>query len=295
MTTAIHKWLTTLCLMAAAGIAVAKPTVVVGGKSFTEQQVIAEMTALVLKNAGFDVDKRVDMGSSVLRAAQENGQVDVYWEYTGTALVIYNKVQERLDRMGTYERVKSMDEPKGLIWLNPSEANNTYAFAMRKEQAAADNIVTLSDLAATMNQGSKYLFASNAEFYSRSDGLKPLHEMYGFEFPRSQIKRMDGGLTYQALRDQQVDVALVLATDGRIQAFDFVLLEDDKSFFPSYALTPVIRADVLAANPEIADLLNALSAKLDSSIMSGLNAEVDVQRKSVESVAENFLKENGLL
>ncbi|MCB1835577.1 MAG: glycine/betaine ABC transporter substrate-binding protein, partial [Geminicoccaceae bacterium] len=138
-------------------------------------------------------------------------------------------------------------------------------------------------------------FGSNAEFYARPDGLKPLQEAYGFEFGRAQIKRMDSGLVYQALRDEQVDVGLVFATDGRIPAFGFTVLEDDKGYFPAYALAPVIRAEVLEANPELGDLLDAVSAKLDDDVMAGLNAKVDVDKVSIENVADQFLKENGLI
>ena len=145
-----------------------------------------------------------------------------------------------------------------------------------------------------MKGGAKLTFASNAEFYARPDGLKPLEEKYGFEFPRENVKRMDTGLVYQALKDKQVDVGLVFATDGRVPAFNFVVLKDDKGFFPNYALTPVVRKEVLDANPKLAEYLNALSAKLDDATMARLNASVDVDKKTVEDVARDFLKEQGL-
>ncbi|MNP50502.1 Glycine betaine/carnitine/choline-binding protein OpuCC precursor [compost metagenome] len=106
---------------------------------------------------------------------------------------------------------------------------------------------------------------------------------------------MDGGLTYQALRDGQVDLALVLSTDGRIPAFGFVVLQDDKGFFPSYALTPVIRTEVFKENPKIGELLNALSSKLDDDTIAGLNSRVDVGRESIESVSKEFLQKSKLL
>jgi osmoprotectant transport system substrate-binding protein len=137
--------------------------------------------------------------------------------------------------------------------------------------------------------------ASNAEFYARPDGLKPLEKDYGFDFGRANIKRMDTGLVYQALKDSQVDVGVVFATDGRIPAFNFVTLKDDKGYFPSYALAPVIRKEVLDKHPELADLMDAISAKLTDKVMAGLNANVDVDKVSVENVAAAFLKENGLI
>lgn len=180
------------------------------------------------------------------------------------------------------------------MWLNPSKANNTYAFALRKDDAAAKGIKSLSDLAAKVKGGQNLKFACNAEFYARPDGLGPLQKTYGFEFSRDNVVRMDTGLVYQALRDKQVDVGLVFATDGRIPAFDFVVLTDDKGYFPNYALTPVVRKAALDKNPKIADVLNELSAKLDDQVMAKLNARIDVEKKTVEDVAAGFLKEEKL-
>jgi osmoprotectant transport system substrate-binding protein len=231
----------------------------------------------------------------VLRQAQENGQIDVYWEYTGTSLITYNKVTEKLSDADTYKRVKELDAAKGLVWLNPSKANNTYALAMNSDEAKRQNIASISDLAAKVKGGGKFTFASSAEFYARPDGLKPLEQMYGFEFGREDVKRMDTGLLYQALRDKQVNVSLVFATDGRVPAFNFVVLKDDKGFFPAYALTPVVTKKYLDANPKVADILNSLSAKLDDATMARLNATVDVEKKTVEEVAQTFLKQQGLI
>jgi len=269
--------------------------IVVGGKNFTEQQIMSQMTAQLLQAKGFKPDVKAGMGSAVVRQAQENGQIDVYWEYTGTSLITYNKINDRLSPADTYAKVKELDAAKGLVWLNPSKANNTYSLAMNADDAKKQGIVSISDLAAKVKGGAKLTFASNAEFYARPDGLKPLEEKYGFEFPREAVKRMDTGLVYQALKERQVDVGLVFATDGRVPAFNFVVLKDDKGYFPNYALTPVVRKQVLDANPKLAEYLNALSAKLDDATMARLNASVDVDKKTVEDVAKTFLKEQGLV
>ncbi|HEX6611222.1 MAG TPA: glycine betaine ABC transporter substrate-binding protein [Hyphomicrobiaceae bacterium] len=287
-------------LLAAASLMLLAPqaaaqTVVVGGKNFTEQQLMSEMTALLLRAKGLTVDKRAGLGSAALRQAQENGQVDVYWEYTGTSLITYNKVTDKLDPAATYAKVKELDAAKGLVWLNPSKANNTYAIAMRKADAAAKGIKSLSDLAAKVKGGEAIKFASNAEFYARPDGLAPLQKTYDFEFGRENVVRMDTGLVYQALRDKQVDAGLVFATDGRVPAFDFVILNDDKGYFPSYALTPVVRKETLDKNPKIAEALNSLSSKLDDAVMARLNASVDVDKKTVEDVAKEFLTSQKLI
>jgi len=288
-------------LLAAAGLALglssasAQSIIVVGGKNFTEQQIMAEMTSQLLQAKGFKTDKRAGLGTAPLRQAQEAGQVDVYWEYTGTSLITFNKVTDKLDAAATYAKVKELDAAKGLVWLNPSKANNTYALAMRKDDAQAKGIKSLSDLAAKVKGGQNLKLASNAEFYARPDGLAPLQQTYGFEFGRENVVRMDTGLVYQALKDKQVDVALVFATDGRVPAFDFVVLADDKGFFPSYALTPVVRKETLDKNPKLADVLNGLSAKLDDATMAKLNASVDVDKKTVEEVSTSFLKSQSLI
>lgn len=283
-------------VVAAGGVTAATAdTIVVGGKNFTEQQILSSITAQLLEAKGYNVDNRSGMGSAAVRQAMENGQIDVYWEYTGTSLITYNKVKEKLNAAQTYAKVKELDAKKGIVWLNPSKANNTYALAMRQKEADKLNIHTLSELAAHVNAKHDLTFASNAEFYARPDGLKPMEKAYGFHFERSHIKRMDSGLVYQALKNGDVDVGLVFATDGRIPAFHFVVLKDDKGFFPSYALCPVIRAEVLKKHPDIGQLLNKVSAKLDDKVMAGLNAKVDVDKVSVENVAKDFLKQNGFI
>lgn len=269
--------------------------IVVGGKNFTEQQLLSSITEQLLAAEGYDVDNRAGMGSAAVRQAMENGQIDVYWEYTGTSLITYNKVEGTFSADETYAKVKELDGEKGLVWLNPSDANNTYALAMRAADAEDKGIASLSDLAARVNGEGDLTFGSNAEFYARADGLKPLQDAYGFEFGRSNVKRMDTGLVYQALKDGQVDVGLVFATDGRIPAFDFVVLEDDKGYFPAYALAPVIRQEVLDAHPELADILNGVAAILNDDVMAALNARVDVEKVSIENVATDFLKEHGLI
>ena len=292
--TRIFAFLATAVISATA-TSVTAQNIVVGGKNFTEQQIMSQMTAQLLQAKGFKPDVKAGMGSAVLRQAQESGQIDVYWEYTGTSLITYNKITERLSPADTYAKVKELDAAKGLVWLNPSKANNTYSLAMNQDEAKKLGIATISDLAAKVKGGAKLTLASNAEFYARPDGLKPLEERYGFEFPRESVKRMDTGLVYQALKEKQVDVGLVFATDGRVPAFNFVVLKDDKGFFPNYALTPVVRKQVLDANPKLAEYLNALSAKLDDATMARLNASVDVDKKTVEDVARTFLKEQGLV
>lgn len=275
--------------------AVAAQEIVVGGKGFTEQLLIAEMTEQILTAEGFDVDKRDGMGSTVLRGAQLNGQVDIYWEYTGTSLVTYNKIEEKLGAEETYERVRDLDAEQGLTWLAPSEANNSYGLAVRSDSEAMTDVQTLSDLAALFNDGDDVDIAVNTEFPRRPDGLPGLEEVYGFDVGRRNQKSMEQGLTYQALDAGEVEVAQITTTDGRIPAFDLRVLEDDKEFFPSYALAPVIRTETLEAHPELEAPLSALAAVLNNDIMQRLNARVDVEKQPVEDVAQSFLTEQGMM
>ena len=271
-------------------------SIVVGGKGFTEQLLLAEITGQYLTAKGYDVELKTGMGTSLVREALENKQVDVYWEYTGTAFLNFHK-NKFANQPGDeiYDAVKAKDAGIGIVWLNASAANNTYALAVRQADAQSKSLKSLEDLAAKLNSGEKLTFGCNIEFYKRDDGLKPLQKAYGFKFPRSDVKRMETGLVYKALKDGDVDVGLVFATDGRIPAFNFVVLKDTKNYFPAYAITPTIRKETLDANPDLADHLNKLSALFDDATMSALNAEVDVDKKSVTEVAKGFLKSKGLV
>lgn len=283
-------------IAAALSVSASAQTIVVGGKSFTEQQIMTAMTVELLKARGFAPKREAGMGSAAVRAALENGQVDVYWEYTGTGLGVFNKITDKFSSAEeAYKRIKEVDGAKGIVWLNMSPVNNTYAFAMNRDQAQKLNIVTVSDLAKAVKGGAKLTFASNAEFYARPDGLPGWQSAYGFEFDRDNVKRMDTGLVYSALKDRQVDTGVVFATDGRIPAFNFVVLKDDKHYAAPYNLTPVVRKEILDKYPKVADALNALSAKLNDETMAKLNASVDVDKKTVEDVASAFLKSNGLI
>lgn len=271
-------------------------TIVVGGKNFTEQFLMAEMTSQYLDAKGFKVEMRSGFDTTSLRRAQEADLVDLYWEYTGTSLREFNKITEQLGPADTYARVKQLDAKKNLIWLTPSRVNNTYALAMRRADAAEGGISTISDLAARVLKGERVIFASNPEFYERSDGLRPLERAYGFEFGRDRVVRLDTDLIYQVLRDLKlIDVGLVFGTDGRIPAYNLVILKDDKEFFPTYAMAPVVRRQVLERSPDLAMHLDRLSSLLDNETMARLIGRIDLDKVRIAAVASEFLRGNGLL
>src|SRR5215207_10805454 len=279
-----------------APIAALAQTLVVGGKHFTEQVLMAEMTSQLLTAKGLRVETRSGFDTTSLRKAQETGVVDLYWEYTGTSLREFNKVTEKLSPAETYARVKQLDMQKGLVWLPPSRVNNTYALAMRRADALDKRITTISDLAPTVLRGERLTFVSGREFYDRSDGLGPLQQAYGFQFGREHVVRLDSDRVYQVLRDSKlIDVGMVFATDGRIAAYDLLVLEDDKQFFPNYTMAPVVRQQSLERHPNLATHLNRLCAILDDEVMAGLNRRVDVDSVRIPQVASDFLRSKGLL
>ncbi|MFL5058125.1 MAG: glycine betaine ABC transporter substrate-binding protein [Microvirga sp.] len=164
-----------LCSTAAA------QAVVIGAKEFTEQLLVAEMTAQLLRASGLSPHKGTGFATTGVRTLQERGIVDVYWEYTGTSLITFNHVTEKLSADEAYERVRTLDAARGLVWLAPSKVDNTYALAMREADAATKGISSISDLATKVRAGDVHILASTAEFATRADGLKPLEQAYGFQ------------------------------------------------------------------------------------------------------------------
>jgi osmoprotectant transport system substrate-binding protein len=287
----------TLGLLAAGQASAA--SLVVGGKNFTEQLILSRMTAEYLRAKGYDVELKNGLGSTLMRKAQESNQLDIVWEYTGTSLIVYNHVNEKLDAEATYARVKELDQQIGLIWLNESGLNNSYAFAMPQKLADEQGINTLEDLAQHITQeqqaGKSHLVGVDYEFASRPDGLDPMSKLYEFQFDRSEVKQMDPGLVYTALRNEQLYAGLTYSSDGRIKGFNLKLLEDNKGYFAPYKAAPVVRQEVLEQNPQLAGQLNALSAVIDTEKMTELNKRVDIDQEPIGKVATEFLQQQGLI
>ncbi|KZM57077.1 glycine/betaine ABC transporter substrate-binding protein [Aeribacillus pallidus] len=272
-----------------------KGKITVGGKDFTEQHILTKITSIYLKEKGYDVKEATNMGSTVVRQALENGQIDLYWEYTGTALVIYNHQPVETDPDAAYEKVKEIDQKKGLVWLNKAVLNNTYAIMMLEKKANELGIKTISDLADYVNNHKEIKFASNAEFYARQDGLRGLEKKYEFKFQPKNVIKMETGLLPNALKEGQVDASIGTSTDGRIKEFNLIILEDDKHYFPAYNAAPVVREESLEKNEELADQLNELSSRLNSETLIQLNYMVDVEHKDVAEVAREWLTSQNLI
>lgn len=268
-------------------------TIRVASKDFTEQFILGEMYALMLENAGFKVERKLNLGGTpVAQQALINKEIDLYPEYTGTGLLTVLKQPVSSDRQQVFDTVKRMyEEQFQLTWLEPAPMNNTQALAMTREGAEKHGIKTISDMAA---KASELVMAGPPEFQEREDGLPGIQGAYG-NFQLKEYKSVDPGLRYQALTSGQADVVVAFGTDGEIAANDLVLLEDDKGLFPPYQVAPVVRQEVLTANPAIAEALNALSPLLTDEVMQELNYEVSGNQREPADVAKEFLTEKGLL
>jgi len=270
----------------------------VGSKDFTEQLILGQITLLALENAGFEVEDRTNVaGSEQVRSALLNSEIDVYWEYTGTGWLMHLQNDEAITNpQEAYDKVKEADLENQIVWLDYAPFNNTYTIMMNRDQSEELGIRTISDMAKYVNENPGSLsFGADHEFTARPDGLPALEDEYGFEFQGDSLKVMDIGIVYRTLRDRQVDSGMGFATDGRIEAFDFVNLEDDKQFFPVYNPSALLRTDTLEEHPEIADVLNRLAAELDNESMIMMNYQVDIEEMEPRAVAENWLREKGLI
>ncbi|TXE73257.1 glycine betaine ABC transporter substrate-binding protein [Serratia nevei] len=270
-------------------------------KNFTEQRILSAITVQYLRAKGFQVEPKTNLATVITRNAMINKQIDMTWEYTGTSLIIFNHINKRMTPQETYDTVKKLDAKLGLVWLQPADMNNTYAFAMQRQRAEKEQIRSMSQLVAKVEQVRKtdpkhnWLLGLDLEFAGRSDGLKPMQALYDMPLDRPQIRQMDPGLVYNAIRDGFVDAGLVYTTDGRVKGFDLQVLEDDKGYFPSYAVTPVVRADVLQNTPGLEAALNTLSKQFNNQVITELNARVDIDYQTPQQVADAFLKQRGLI
>jgi osmoprotectant transport system permease protein len=260
--------------------------VVVGSKNFTEQVVLGEMIAAALEDRGVEVDRRLNLGGTALcHEAVRSGHLDLYVEYTGTALTDILGRRARSDRAEVLREVREAYAGMGLSVAAPLGFNNTFALVVRPDTSRRLGIRRLSDLAphaATLRVG---LFG---EFIERADGLPGLLAAYGFRLAVPPTE-MDLGLLYPALLAGRVDVVVGSATDGLIAAHGLVVLEDDRGYFPPYDAVPVVHAPSLAAHPAIASVLGALAGRVDEATMRRLNLAVDGEHRSPASVAREFL------
>lgn len=274
--------------------------VAVGSKNFSEQVLLGKIAVILLRSAGADSTDLTNIpGSASARSAQTEGQVDLEWEYTGTAWISYLGHEQGIpDEEKQYQAVRDEDlEKNGLVWLPPAPMNNTYGFAATKETAQRLGVEKLSDLKDIPAE--ERTLCVESEFANRNDGLEPMLEAYdiplGSEVPRDNLKTLDTGAIYSATAKGTCNFGEVFTTDGRIKALDLQVLEDDRNFFPAYNVSVVIREEVLDEHPQIEELFAPVTEKLDDETLIELNAQIDVEGREPADVAFEWLQSEGFI
>lgn len=268
--------------------------IIIGSKNFTEQLILGEMYAMVLEDDGYDVERSLNLGGTeIAHEALVNGDIDMYPEYTGTALLAILDMDTMSDPDEVYEIVsQGYEEQFDLIWLDQAPMNNAQALATTQEFSAENNLTTISQMA---EMAGEITLAAVPDFEEREDGLAGLKQVYG-DFELEELLVFDPGIKYQAFLDGEADVVQAFGTDGQIEGYDLVVLEDDQGLWPPYHVAPVIRSDYLDENEQVADLLNEIQPLLTSEVMAGLNWEVDgPDARDPADVARDFLVENDLI
>lgn len=280
-----------------AGCGTGSKTLVIGSKAFTEGEVLGYVELLLLQHAGYHVIDRIEMGPTlIVRQALLAGQVDSYIEYTGTALVNFFGIGDHsllADPLESYRTVARLDAGRhDVVWLSPMALDDTYTVLMTESKAGMTGLSTLSQLAAYAAHHT-FVLGVDPEFAARKDGLPGL--LAAYHLHPSQIRQMDAGLVYSNLHAGRLDAAIGYSTDGRIAGFDLVRLSDDRHYFPSYHPAPLFRAQVLAAHPDIRQILDPVAPLLTDAVVTEMNYRMDVLQGNAEKVARDWLREKGLL
>ena len=270
-------------------------TITVGSKNFTEQKVLGEIYAQALGAAGYTVEKQLNLGDEkTALAALEGGDIDAYPEYTGTALLSFFGVQaDKLpkDPNAAYEQAREGFAEKNLTAFEPTPFTSSNEVAVTKETAEENNLTTISDLESVAGEFTLY---GSPECRQRLDCLLGLQEVYGLEFQR--FVPVDIALRHEVLTKGQADVSIVFTTDPQIQREEFVLLEDDEGMFPPYNSTLVMRNQVAEqGGAGLEELVAQVNEGLTAEAMQELNARVDLDKKTAEQVAGEYLSETGLV
>ena len=275
--------------------------VTIGAKNFTEQVVLGELLAQEIEAVtGQPVERRFYLaGSYLCQQALESGRIDGYVEYTGTALTAILKqplppVGHR-DAATVFRRVSELYASKYHVRVEPGLGfEDTFAMVIRGDDARRLGLRTISDAVKTApDPENGWRLGVGYEFESRPDGLSGLEETYGLKFA-GDPRTMDLGLLYRALESQQVDMVAGNSTDGPIRALGFVVLADDKHYFPPYEAVPLVREDSLKKHPGIQVAMDRLAGKVSADEVRGMNDAVDAQHRDVGDVVREFRKSKGL-
>jgi osmoprotectant transport system substrate-binding protein len=275
-------------------------TIKIGSKNFTEQILLGYIAEVALAAAGADIEDLTNIqGSPSARQALEVGDVDIYWEYTGTSWINFQQETVPIpDEQAQYDAVKKADDERfGIAWLDYSPVNDKYALATTKEFAQQHNLKTMSDMVALLQKDpSLGTMCVETEFISRQDGLAGAEKTYGYKVPRDNFKEFGVGAIYATLATGKTcNFGEVFTTDGRIRTLDLTVLEDDKNTFPQYNAAPTMRKDFLARYPQLADVLNPVSAKLNNDIILDLSVKIDGAGEDPAVVARDWLIKEGFV
>ena len=268
-------------------------TIRIGSKNFTEQFILSElMSQLIEEHTNLSVKRLYNLGGTMIcHNALKDGEIDLYAEYTGTALTAILKQGVITNPDLALDTVRAMYRKRfNLEWLNPFGFNNTYAITVRESDSKSNQWETISDMAPS---SSKLRAGFTSEFVERPDGYPGLRKEYGLAF--AEVRDFDPAIMYQAEEKKEVDVICAFATDGRIAAFHLKPLVDNHHFFPPYYAAPVVREEILESYPDIRKALAPLNGLLTDSIMQNLNYQVDQNKKRPRVVAREFLESHGLL
>jgi len=268
--------------------------IVVGSKNFTESFLLGEIVAQQIEaHTNLKVERRFYLaGTYICQQAILSGRIDLYPEYTGTALTAILKQTASGAKEEVYQRVKGEYESRFGLTLGPAFGfNDTFAMEIRGEDARRLNIKTLSQATAFTP---KWRAGFGYEFMERPDGYRGLAATYGLHFAETP-RIMDLGLLARALKDHQIDLAAGNTTDGLIPALDLFVLEDDRHYFPPYEAVPIMRVQTIQQHPEVAQTLAALSGKISDEEMRSLNYAVDGQHQDATEVVHEFLRSKGLV
>lgn len=273
---------------------VSEKSITIGTKPMSEQYIIGEMIKKLVENkTDIKVNKKFGIagGTSNLHPAIVSGEIDLYPEYTGTGwmFVLKNELINDPDKLYN-ETKKAYKEEFNIIWLDKYGFNNTFTLAVNKDVAEKYNLETYSDLAKVSD---KLILGAEYDFYERDDGYNALVKEYNFDFKES--KEMDIGLKYKAIDSKEVDVINAFSTDGLLDKYNLKVLKDDKNFFPSYHAATIIKKTTLEKYPELKDVLNKLKQNISEKEMRKLNYKVEGEKQDPDKVAEEFLKEKGLI
>jgi len=278
----------------AAGTSLKGVSVIVGSKDFTESIVLSKIIKqFILANGGKVVDKTNIKGSSTTRQAMVSGDINMYWEYTGTAWLVYQKQTDvNIAPDVLYTKVVAGDKAAKVTWLPMTSFNDTYAWAITKANATKYGIKTYSDL-KKLPAGSAWCVES--EFQSRPDGWAGFKKAYGIADSSITTKVLDTGAIYQATKDGQCMVGEVFATDGRIGALGLMVPTEDVSYFPPYNAAITMTDAIAKKYPQLVKALAPIAAKISNATMQNLNARIDVLGEDADTVAKSFLTASGLL